>query len=163
MRVPVPLAALAGYLAWAPTAHAASFDCAKATQPAERLICADSALSALDEAMAAEYSRARAAVSEDGRKQLRDNQRSWLKYTAGTCARPTAALPMALQCMRDTYQERLTTLKTVPVTRGLFTFIPVERFGFQKSPDDDEAGMAPGWTITIQRYPQIDNPATPEA
>jgi uncharacterized protein len=162
MRVPVPLAALAGFLAWAPTSHAASFDCAKATQPAERLICADSALSALDEAMAVEYSRARAAVSEDGRKQLRDNQRSWLKYTAGTCARP-AALPTALQCMRDAYQERLTTLKKVPVTRGPFTFIPVERFGFQKSPGDDEAGMAPGWTITVQRYPRIDNPATPEA
>ena len=72
MRVPVPLAALAGFLAWASTAHAASFDCAKAAQPAERLICADSALSALDEAMAAEYSRARAAVSENGRKQFRD-------------------------------------------------------------------------------------------
>ena len=54
--------------------------------------------------MAAEYSRARAAVSEDGRKQLRDNQRSWLKYVTGTCARPTTAL----QCMRDAYQERLT-------------------------------------------------------
>jgi uncharacterized protein len=130
MRVPVPLATLAGFLAWAPTSHAASFDCAKAAQPAERLICTDSTLSSLDEAMAAEYSRARAAVLEDGRKQLRDNQRSWLKYVTGTCARPTTAL----QCMRDAYQERLTTLKTVPVIRGPFTFIPVERFGFQKSP-----------------------------
>ena len=64
---------------------------------------------------------------------------------------------------RRAYQERLTTLKTVPVTRGPFTFIPVERFGFQKSPNDDESGLTPGWTITVQRYPQIDNPATPEA
>src|SRR3954447_13908329 len=133
MRVPVPLAALAGFLAWAPTAHAASFDCTKATQPAERLICADGALSALDEALAAEYARARAAVSEEGRKQLRDNQRSWLKYVNGTC-RTTA-------CMSNAYQERLTSLKTIPTTSGPFTFIPVETFGYQKSPKDDEGGM----------------------
>ena len=104
MQSPIPIAALTSLLAWASISHAASFDCAKATQPAERLICSDSALSSLDEAMAAEYSRARAAVSENGRKQLRDNQRSWLKYTAGTCAKPATAL----QCMRDAYQERLT-------------------------------------------------------
>jgi uncharacterized protein len=155
MRVPVAIATFAGFLACATTSHAASFDCAKATQPAERLICADGALSALDEALAAEYSRARAAVSEEGRMQLRDNQRSWLKYVNGTCR--TAA------CMSDAYRERLTSLKTVPTTSGAFTFIPVESFGFQKSPKDDEGGMIPGWTITFLRYPRIDNPTTPEA
>ncbi|HYI71228.1 MAG TPA: lysozyme inhibitor LprI family protein, partial [Skermanella sp.] len=92
MRVPVPIAALASLLAWTSISHAASFDCAKAAQPAERLICSDSALSNLDESMAAEYSRARAAVSEEGRKQLRDNQRSWLKYVSATCTKSMQAL-----------------------------------------------------------------------
>jgi uncharacterized protein len=158
MQSPIPIAALTSLLAWAPISHAASFDCAKATQPAERLICSDSALSSLDEAMAAEYSRARAAVSENGRKQLRDNQRSWLKYVSATCAKSR----QALQCISDAYQERRDSLKKVPVIRGPFTFIPVESFGFRKASDDD-GGLVSGWTITLQRYPQIDDPATPEA
>jgi uncharacterized protein len=159
MRVRVLIATSAGLLAWSSPSYAASFDCAKATQPAERLICADSALSSLDEAMAAEYSRARMAVSEDGRKQLRDNQRSWLKYVSATCTKSREAL----QCMRDAYQSRHDSLKKVPVIRGTFTFIPVEDFGVRKSPADDDAGLVTGWTITLQRYPRIDNPATPEA
>jgi uncharacterized protein len=123
------------------------------------LICSDSALSNLDEAMAAEYARARAAVSEEGRKQLRDNQRSWLKYVSATCTKSR----QALQCISDAYQNRYASLKKVPVIRGPFTFIPVEVFGFRKSPADDDAGLVSGWTITLQRYPRIDDPATPEA
>jgi uncharacterized protein len=163
MRVPVLIAALASLLAWTSISHAASFDCAKATQPAERLICSDSDLSNLDEAMAAEYSRARAAVSEEGRKQLRDNQRNWLKYVSATCTKSR----QALQCISDAYRDRHDSLKKVPVMRGPFTFIPVESFGFRKAPADDngndDGGLVSGWTITFQRYPQIDDPVTPEA
>ena len=28
---------------------------------------------------------------------------------------------------------------------------------------DDDGGLVSGWTITLQRYPQIDDPVTPEA
>ncbi|EWY41821.1 hypothetical protein N825_23550 [Skermanella stibiiresistens SB22] len=123
------------------------------------MICGDGALSRLDEAMAAEYSRARAAVSEDGRRQLRDNQRSWLKYVSATCV----GSKEALQCLRDAYQDRRDGLGKVPVKMGPFTFIPVESFGFEKAAVDDDGGMVTGWTIDLRRYPRIDAPATREA
>ncbi|MGF7205916.1 uncharacterized protein GGE65_000474 [Skermanella aerolata] len=141
--------------------RAASFDCAKASQPAERLICGDAALSSLDETMAAEYRRSRAAVSEEGRRQLRDNQRSWLKFVSSTCTTLKQSAD-AVQCMRDAYRERHDFLKTVPMTSGHLTFIPVESFGFRKAPGDDDWGLVPGWSVTLLRYPQIDAPGMAE-
>jgi uncharacterized protein len=162
MRMPVSLVVVAGLVAQTAMLQAASFDCSKAIQPAERLICTDAALSSLDEVMSAEYARARAAVSDEGRRQLRDNQRSWLKYVSSTCTKPKQ-LVNALQCMRDAYRERHDSLKIIPMTYGHFTFIPVESFGFRKAPADDDGGLLAGWTVTLHRYPQIDAPATPEA
>ena len=40
---------------FAATGHAASFDCAKAATPVEKMICADALLGRLDEALARNY------------------------------------------------------------------------------------------------------------
>jgi uncharacterized protein len=56
-------------------AGSASFDCARAANAAERLICADPVLSALDEELAQHYATLQAA----GRSaRLRNDQRAWL-------------------------------------------------------------------------------------
>lgn len=78
---------LAGFvaLAGATPIQAASFDCAKATHQNEKLICDTPELSAKDDALAAAYDSALAALSEKGQEQLRTSQRSWLRYWPMVC------------------------------------------------------------------------------
>jgi uncharacterized protein len=65
-------------------AQAASFDCAKARSTREKLICGDSALSALDEKLNAAYND---AIARTGNKGLvRHWQRDWLRsWQLGAC------------------------------------------------------------------------------
>lgn len=76
-------------------ASAASFDCAKAATPAEKMICSDAALSALDEQLNKSY---RAAIARTGNKALlREWQRGWLRSpelagcTSAACMKPLFA------------------------------------------------------------------------
>lgn len=89
-----------------PVVHAASFDCAKARSAVEKTVCADAALSRLDEDLAAAFKKA-LAVS-DARPALRDWQRGWLNgYELQSCT--DAA------CMRRVYRERIDLLgRTAP-------------------------------------------------
>ncbi|WP_192559877.1 lysozyme inhibitor LprI family protein [Pseudomonas allokribbensis] len=57
--------------------HATSFDCAKAVSFAEKSICADTALSLLDEQLNSQY--VRALDSAANRNQVRIEQREWLR------------------------------------------------------------------------------------
>jgi len=61
-------------------AGAASFDCAKATSPYDKLICAKPNLSAADEQITSAYGRARARLSAEGKRLMVEGQRSWVKY-----------------------------------------------------------------------------------
>jgi uncharacterized protein len=79
--------------------HAASFDCGAAYSKVETMICADSALSNLDERLAEAYARIhRPAADERGEKTL---QLAWLK-TRNTCT--------DIACLRDAYESRLDEL-----------------------------------------------------
>lgn len=78
-------------------AHAASFDCAKAAQPIEKLICGDPALSKADETMAAAYQSALTATLDP--PALRDDQRDWQRN------RPTTASDL-----QATYAKRIASL-----------------------------------------------------
>jgi uncharacterized protein YecT (DUF1311 family) len=62
------------------SAHAASFDCAKAQTKQEKLICSDKGLSQADEEMAAAYKQARAAGPDDA-TDIRLAQLQWLWQT----------------------------------------------------------------------------------
>lgn len=83
----------------AATASAASFDCAKAQTPVERAICADPALSALDEQLAQVYQREQA-----NDRTRRASQRDWLVGTRNRCTTP--------QCLEQAYSTRLAALKS---------------------------------------------------
>lgn len=80
-------------------AQAASFDCAKASTPVEKAICAESRLSDLDEQLAFSYKHtAETTVDIDS---LRAGQRAWLK-SRNQC-RDNA-------CLVNAYQQRIDEL-----------------------------------------------------
>ena len=82
LRAALGLAVATGFIAGAAAspgfvagpARAASFDCARAASPAERALCSDPGLSALDAQLGAAYAR---RVARD--PALRQLQRGWLK------------------------------------------------------------------------------------
>lgn len=85
-------------------AHAASFDCAKARSPMEKLICADSRLSSLDEQLNAAYREAIART--DAKSLLATWQRGWLKsYDVTQCK--------DAQCLSIEFGKRLSLLQSV--------------------------------------------------
>lgn len=63
--------------------QAASFDCAKASHPLEKTICADTELSALDEKMAKTYAQKRAQLFD--RESLRVMQSNWQAVLRNQC------------------------------------------------------------------------------
>jgi uncharacterized protein YecT (DUF1311 family) len=77
----------------------AGFDCAKATSRVEKQVCADPALSQLDEALANEY---RSALA-DGDSSLRASQLAWLKQRRDACK--------SAECLVQAYKDRIDELR----------------------------------------------------
>lgn len=102
MRHLLLIAALLG----TPLAEAASFDCTKASTPAERLICADKDLSSLDDTLADVFSMEAESGAEATR--LRTSQRAWL---AARNACPDGA------CLKQQYERRIADLSCNPQSR----------------------------------------------
>lgn len=92
-------AVLYGCLVLTLSAHAASFDCAKAQTKVEHLICDNPEISKLDEELAASYK----ALLQDQTKatQIRQAQKQWVKER-NSC--------MDANCVMITYQKRLLVL-----------------------------------------------------
>jgi uncharacterized protein len=86
-------------------ANAASFDCAKASAPQEKAVCANPTLSALDDKLAESYKNAR-AVSQDPAK-LKSEQIEWIKEVR-KCAVETS-------CIERLYSLRISELNPQPV------------------------------------------------
>lgn len=100
------------------TAHAASFDCAKAGTNVEKLVCADAELSKLDERMAKNYNDALKTYPVPGALKLR--QKQWLKRR-NACV-PVEADPYHEQdvidksttnCLKESYEQRLTEIDSL--------------------------------------------------
>jgi uncharacterized protein len=154
------LALAVGIAALSSTASAASFDCAKATSPYDKLICADKGLSAADEQMAQAYATARSQLSEEGKHRLVESQRSWLKFLRDDC-------PVDIECLKDRYVKRIFLLQDSIRSVGPFRIQSVEEYAVEKAKpgaaasqgqDEDE----PGTTSIITFYQRIDDPASPE-
>ena len=83
------------------TAHAASFDCAKAGTKIEKLICGDAELSKLDEELSAAY---KTALQDEKRADsIKQAQKQWMKDRNG-CS--DAA------CVKGAYEARLVKLNS---------------------------------------------------
>ena len=76
-----------------------SFDCAKATLPAEKAICASRSLAAFDRSVAASYSFVTRHLTElddtDTLKRVQNSQRAWLQKR-NTCAADPACLEKSM-------------------------------------------------------------------
>jgi uncharacterized protein len=94
---------LAGALAFAWDASAASFDCAKAVSPLEKTICSDALLSDLDAKLERTYRRALDSARQP--EALKSEQRAWLATERKRCS--------DVACLRQVYQRRLTALEGV--------------------------------------------------
>jgi uncharacterized protein len=91
-------------------AHAASFDCTKATTAQEKAICGTPALSAADDQMAAAYHAWLSAAPAAWAAGIRDNQLAWLRLRDGSCPGGDVNNPIA-SCLSDIYKPRIEELQ----------------------------------------------------
>lgn len=83
-------------------AHAAGFDCQQAQSRVEKTVCADPALSELDEHLARYYAGALRTLADGGAACLKADQARWLSAVRDAC-RDAA-------CLRAVYLRRLSEL-----------------------------------------------------
>jgi len=103
-----PAVVLLGVLLASP-AFAASFDCARASTPREKAICASPRLSRMDEQLAAAYSKLLATVPTEARATVRQIERDWLRSIE--C--PANVGSQALEdCLTLSWDKRLRLLQT---------------------------------------------------
>lgn len=120
--------ALLGCLMWELPAHAASFDCGKATTKVEKLICSDAAISKLDEELAAAYKTALRGENQDS---IRQTQKQWMKGRNG-CADAV--------CVKRTYETRLQGLAS-PTDAHTPLLVKVAASNAAPLPTPDKPGL----------------------
>ena len=136
---------------------AASFDCAKATRPQEKLVCSDPVLSKLDEQMAASYRAARGLLSEPGRSSLLAGQRAWLRYWPRDCSSKRGSIAFdttAAACARTRYELRIEVLKVDAAFDGKLKVYNVADYVARWTPRGEDR-----WFVVVGHvwvYPQID-------
>jgi uncharacterized protein len=131
-----------------------SFDCARASAAAEKLVCGNKDLADLDRRVAVYYAGARRHFSDSG-ACLQHNQREWLSEVRNKCG--------DAGCLRKAYLERLATLDAaqpgaaasedleLPRTRVLAAIIP-------PNGDADSIPQQPAKPVEIQgRYALSDD------
>jgi uncharacterized protein YecT (DUF1311 family) len=165
------LGVVAALLMSAAPAVAASFNCAAATTPRERLICNTPSLSADDDKMAQIYTAALSAVSEKRRDALRAGQRSWLRFLAAICPIVNftdEAVKETVECIGNNYSSRSGELESAVQRKGPFLFVRIDHYAaFPINPESAEGKEQEnfGWGKEMGKlhcsYPQIDQPITP--
>lgn len=122
---------------YAGASPAASFDCGKAKQPSELLICGFPALSKLDSQMGEVYRKKLAELSPSATQQYKDGQRDWLIFWPGLCANDAGKLDPksdeTLQCAKSEYAARIATLKLQKRTVDNLLSYPVSHYRVLKS------------------------------
>lgn len=145
-------------------AHAASFDCKAAKSATEKAICGSPKLSALDDKLAAEYERAVHALSPDGAAQLKDSQRSWLRFATQVCVprKRASGADDPADCLATEYAHRIGDLAQAGVRLGPYVFNRIDRYAAARDPSDD-GGQYGGFVWQHVAFPQIDAATNPAA
>jgi len=95
-------------------AQAASFDCSKARNTQERLICSNSNLSTADSQLGNVYGDALTRLSVTDQHRLRDDERNWLKGISNFCPVFLGGdQPLTVNCLIKAYSYRIAYLKSV--------------------------------------------------
>ena len=96
-----------------------SFDCGRASSPAEKLICASDRLAAQDAELSGLFRDVREGKDEAARTALLQDQRRWLQARLAACGIPAkgdgpADPATATRCLSDQYAARIAALKPAP-------------------------------------------------
>lgn len=102
-------------IVWAPSAVAAGLDCAVATSSVEKLICANSSLSARDAALNRIYGWALADAAPVDRPGIIAAQKQWIARTRDACS--TAG------CVGEAYDARIRELAAVRFDGGIASYV----------------------------------------
>lgn len=140
------------------SAHAASFECSKAVQPQEKLICNDAGLSALDVQMAVNYRKLMGSLSPgEAQSDLRSGQREWLAYWSRACEAENGRLPVSgedtIECATEEYGQRIEELKALPPLFGDLPVYTIARYRIVRS--DGGVGYI-RYAKDSMRYQRID-------
>jgi len=123
------------------TAHAASFDCAKAASKSEKQICANPELSALDEKLAIAYDSAKNQLSPESLKLFSNGQRAWLKFHSSYCFYDQSAKPAdkasSTQCQIQEYKSRIESIKKTGTLVYDMKIFPYFQGAFHANPKSD--------------------------
>lgn len=105
-----------------------SFDCAKVSTNAEKLVCSDDELARLDNELANAYKNARNSLDNASKKQLTNEQKSWLK-TYNQCADK--------ECVKYHLQTRIQALQSSGAKAGIRLNTNDEYVNLRRSPSGE--------------------------
>lgn len=140
-------------------AHAASFDCKKATTPFEVAICTNPDLSKADDVLAVSYATAAGGLSKAALADLQKSQRGWLDYAQRSCTDdaelPTSKYPEdKVNCLVSELTNRSSRLEQSRMWGGLRVYT-VESY----SVIPDKTAEADAWNKVATREvsaPRVD-------
>lgn len=143
--------------------QAASFDCAKASTPFEKAICASDGLSAADERLAKSYATAIGGLSEKALAGVREDQRAWLDFAQQSCSPDAKPLTTgsygenAQQCLLNLFNGRSSVLESSRMINGM-RFYPRAHYAAMPDPNAEDEEDAP-WAVAQHElsYVQLDS------
>ncbi|SDG00261.1 DUF3298 domain-containing protein [Terriglobus roseus] len=147
------------------TAHAASFDCAKAKRPVERAICSDPKLSAADSAIGVSYRNDLSRLSSNSVGLLRVDQVQWLAYVQQLCRvnEPAVTRATAATCLKPLYDARIKQLRSAVGVRDGVAFLTRTQFLAEADAEGGNpnmpAGEHPGYGTLQATWPAADTDA----
>ncbi len=137
------------------TAHAASFDCARAKSQLEKIICANAPISAYDEELAKSYDAAMKLLSPEGRAILKRGQIEWIHHINFVCIThhdPAQKMQTPAWCVEQKYKSRVGDMTKAAVRIGPYLFSRIDYFCPNRV--DEDGRPYDGQTS----YPRIDSP-----
>lgn len=136
---------------------AASFNCAKAKNPQEKLICASPEVSRLDAMMATSYKALLQRLSPEAQNDLRRSQREWLAFWPTSCREEGKPLnpksKNAQDCAVARYKDRIALFEGPDSVTGDIVLYPVSSYAIRPS----DAGVE--WikfAQTVTYFPAVD-------
>ena len=140
-------------------AAAQSFDCKLAQSPREKIVCADTRLSALDAEITANYKALRAQLSPDSAALVMADQQEWLHWLDLVCpANGKGAAANHTQCLQQQYFTRAHDLAKDKITHLGNTVIFIRSHFLYKPGAATTNPISPGFGYGALRWPQIDKP-----
>jgi uncharacterized protein len=137
----------------------ASFDCGKPSDAQEKTICANTALSKLDEETETAYEFLRSNLSEKSAREVQQDQREWTLWLRQACPPLNDPVHQIEECLTRAYSERLQKLKEgLQHVTGMTFFPRIKVFTAPDAHRDGSWQYDPGFGIGRFNWPEIDRP-----